>query len=128
MTEIRFDSGTKIRIDHATTSIAAAKGSAGACGTGGVAIAGVSGIVADGQTLTGDVPIVAGVGTSVSSAGGVVTISANGVAALRDLTDVAITTDGEGNPIIPAGAVLRFENYETGGVWIANETLDGGAY
>lgn len=47
---------------------------------------------------------------------------------LRDLTDVAITTDGNGEPIIAEGAVLRFENYETGGVWIASDTIDGGSY
>lgn len=47
---------------------------------------------------------------------------------LLDLTDVAITTDANGVPIIPEGAFLKFENYETGGVWIASDTINGGGY
>ena len=51
-----------------------------------------------------------------------------GATRLRDLTDVAITTDANGEPIIADGAVLRWTEYETGGVWTSSDTLDGGGY
>lgn len=57
--------------------------------------------------------------TTFSASGSVATL-------LRELTDVAITTDANGDPIITDGAVLQW-NTESG-VWVASDTLDGGGY
>jgi hypothetical protein len=129
MTAINFGGGTVIRIDGAGTRIAAVTGAVGGCGGGGgTSVAGVSAIEVGGSQMTGVVEFAGSGNASVTSQGNVVTISASAATTLRGLTDVAIATDANGNPIIADGSVLKFTEYETGGVWTASTTLDGGSY
>lgn len=134
MTAIRFDAGTKIVIDGNKFTVAPAGGSVGSCGGGttggGTTVAGVSAIEVGAVRLTGDVELASGEGASLAVAGNRVTIAAQAANRLRDLLDVAITTDANGNPIIPDGSLLRFDAFEDSslGVWVANPTLDGGGY
>lgn len=123
MSCIKVD-GTVIRIDPNRSTVAT-------CTDRGTAVAGVEAIEVGAARLSGVVGLEGAGGTSLSVAGGTITITSTAGSTstlLRELADVAITTDGNGDPIIPEGAVLRWTEYETGGVWIASDTLDGGSY
>jgi hypothetical protein len=123
MSGIRFDgSDTCISINGQSHTAVVTSATAGCDATPGVEEIRVGesrlrGIV----RLAGDVSVS---GSTVFVTGG----GTGGATRLRDLTDVAITTDANGDPIIADGAVLRWTEYETGGVWTSSDTLDGGGY
>ena len=98
--------------------------------------AGVEAIQVGEQQADGIVTLRGGGLTTVSMSGSTVTVSSQagpvgGASSLKELTDVVLATDVEGNVIETDGAWLQFNNDQTHPYyrfWTATCTLDGGPY